>query len=461
MVQVDDDIKFSNTYNSFVLNITRFTSCFKERKKEKNQQEGKMRLSSSPALSNLLDGRKRRMKNRRELSISGGISTCVLFLLLINVYESPNTTRVLAIRRPCSNSQIHNRKSHLTKIQQTNLLRRIARGGNDGGGGNWRSGNSSPRIIEANPEYVNYKPQPSQQQRSRSCTSNEHEEWLQQQQQLFTPGSSNANSYYGAASSASSTSILGFIQNYFSNLRKLSPTLYYTTLSCIGVFFVWRLPIFTSRNPATKRVAKIVTNLLVCSQQSCIETFGLSLLTACISHISVRHLLMNLFTLLHVGPTVKREILSHQRQGTGKKTDIWPLMLGSAVVGNFLFLLANYSKGKEAACLGLSGVTMALVALLASTYPNRVFGIMVFGIFPVRLPASYILQMLLLVSVVGALVPSMGGGNIAHWTHLGGLVYGIAFYELNINKSNKRFAFLANNNNKWRSLSPSSSSSQW
>lgn len=157
------------------------------------------------------------------------------------------------------------------------------------------------------------------------------------------------------------------------------------------------------------------------------------------SHISPYHLLVNLVTLSQLGPTV-RQLLQHSRpllRSSGSwKSVMWPLMASSAIFSNGLYLLGS---PRGASSLGLSGVTMALLAIQARAYPERKYGI-VLGVIPVSLRAKELLLILLAVSLIGTWSSSASWGrwrgigssktNVAHLGHLGGLIYGLLYYEL-------------------------------
>jgi membrane associated rhomboid family serine protease len=87
--------------------------------------------------------------------------------------------------------------------------------------------------------------------------------------------------------------------------------------------------------------------------------------------------------------------------------------------------------------MGLSGVTMSLIAINARLHPQRVFGIVV-GVFPVRLPAEHMLQILLIGSLVGSFSQ---GSRIAHLAHLGGLLFGMLYYKLYLNNAARKWSF--------------------
>ncbi len=264
--------------------------------------------------------------------------------------------------------------------------------------------NSEP--IELNPDYHHYIP-----------PRNEHDAWLQQQQQqtTFTFGRRKEPSLIERA------------QNYFVVLHELSPSLFSMTLSCIGVFAMWQIPRFT------RRPNSLLYKWFVNSRANLKHTFGLSLVMSSLSHISPYHLLVNLMTLSQLGPSVKLLINQSQRfrRFPPRAPAMWPLLVSSAAFSNALFL-AGSKRG--ASSLGLSGVTMALMAIQARAYPDRRYG-MIIGVIPISLKAKHMLQLLLVVSLIGSwssssLRRNVGGSNIAHLAHLGGLVYGMIYYEL-------------------------------
>jgi len=123
---------------------------------------------------------------------------------------------------------------------------------------------------------------------------------------------------------------------------------------------------------------------------------------------------MNLMAFTSFGPPLRQTL---------KATNwpLWPLVVGAAMSGSMVFLI----KGRGA-CLGLSGVTLAFLALQAKLFPDRQLGT-VLGVFLVKVPAHLALKLLLIVSALGSLDRS---SSVAHLAHLGGLLYGMAYYEL-------------------------------
>lgn len=261
------------------------------------------------------------------------------------------------------------------------------------GGSSYNSG-----AIELNPEYHSYVP-----------PSNEHEAWLQQQQQLEQQNQpSTAKPFQQTSFSMprprnNNASLVKRIQESLEELHQVSPSLFWTTISCVTIFILWQIP----------SLQRLLLQTFVCSRSNIVRTNGASLVLSAVSHESFHHLLVNLFTLFRIGPTVKQQIIPRR--------SMWPLLLGSAVGSNALFA-AGRPKGS---CMGLSGVTMALIAIQAKAFPKQVFGV-VLGVFPVSLPAERILEILFLVSLAGTFVRR---SRIAHLTHLGGLLCGVLYYE--------------------------------
>jgi len=68
-----------------------------------------------------------------------------------------------------------------------------------------------------------------------------------------------------------------------------------------------------------------------------------------------------------------------------------------------------------------------MLAAYASSAPDRVLRIMLMGIIPVSLRAGTMVQLLLVFSLVGSLF--MPSSPIAHLAHLGGLLFGLLYYQ--------------------------------
>jgi membrane associated rhomboid family serine protease len=107
---------------------------------------------------------------------------------------------------------------------------------------------------------------------------------------------------------------------------------------------------------------------------------------------------------------------------------VWPLLLGGALAGSFSYLLFESGGG---GCIGLSAVTLSLLAVQAQLYPQNVMAFRLMGVIPVRIQAEKALRVLLVWSLWGSLwkrAGKQGGVPIAHSAHLGGLLFGIAYH---------------------------------
>jgi len=75
----------------------------------------------------------------------------------------------------------------------------------------------------------------------------------------------------------------------------------------------------------------------------------------------------------------------------------------------------------------MSFFTVALLAFDSLVYPTKELRLFV-SFFPITLPAYYLFLGLIGFSIMGMLGLA-GRSNVAHSTHLGGLVYGYLYYE--------------------------------
>jgi len=227
----------------------------------------------------------------------------------------------------------------------------------------------------------------------------------QQQQFSFSPNivtaSTSTSEYFSSLVSASVA--------YLQKLYRTSPDLLAVSVASVAIFLAWRIPALHS----------FLQSHFICNQHNIISGWrSYSLILASMSHISLAHLVVNLVTFLNLGPAVK-DILRQRRP----RWPLWPLLLGSAVTGNTAHILF----GRRDGCLGLSGVTLAMVAVLAQMYPDRILGIRFMGVFPLSMPAHILLKAMLLLSFLGSF---RSDSSVAHATHLGGLLFGVIYVEL-------------------------------
>jgi membrane associated rhomboid family serine protease len=102
------------------------------------------------------------------------------------------------------------------------------------------------------------------------------------------------------------------------------------------------------------------------------------------------------------------------------------LYFSSGIAGGLLQIIAGLAlEGRFAtAVVGASAGVFGLVAAFAMLYPERQLMLLVFFIIPVRMRAKFLLLFSGLLALFGVLV---GGGNVAHAAHLGGMLAGIGY----------------------------------
>jgi membrane associated rhomboid family serine protease len=303
-----------------------------------------------------------------------------------------------------------------------------------------RGGNLTARqgssIYELNPNYV-----PSHPQQTFPVNKPLNPNYvLPHPRQTFTvnkpvtlgdiESSSTAQSYYfddntQVFSGARHLTLVKLLKRWYHT----NPTLAQVTAACVIIFVSWQ-------NPSAHAT---LNNHFVCSRRNVVAHRWTGLLLSAISHSDLWHLVFNLAALLSLGPNVQQALeRSYQRKSTSwtlssssssSQLLLWPLMIGAALSGSVAFLALGGSKRGHGGCLGLSAVTMSLLAVYAQAFPDRILGILVAGILPVRLPAYQLLQVVLLWSLVGSVVAMRYPQGVAHSAHLGGLLFGLGYFE--------------------------------
>lgn len=144
------------------------------------------------------------------------------------------------------------------------------------------------------------------------------------------------------------------------------------------------------------------------------------LITHMFAHAGWMHILFNMYALWLFGMMLERI------WGT-KKFLIFYLVCGlGAAVAELVFV-------PNGAAIGASGAVMGLLAAFAYTYPNMEFYIIP---FPFAIKAKWIAVIYALIDLFGGI---SGGGGIAHFAHLGGLVTGLILMKFWISKSARRY----------------------
>lgn len=205
--------------------------------------------------------------------------------------------------------------------------------------------------------------------------------------------------------------LMEVVQNYFASLRQFSPTLFYGTTSSLFFFLLWQF------QSSSHLISKILRNHFVCSHYNVMKKkrFHAAFLSA-FSHASLHHLVVNLYAFSMFGRSVKQTLAN---QGV----DLCPFVFAAAIFSSLTFLALDKGGGS---CIGLSGVTLALLAFDSLVYPSKELR-MVVSFIPIQLPAYYLFLGLVGISCAG--IMGLIGGNVAHSTHLGGLIFGRLFFE--------------------------------
>lgn len=132
-------------------------------------------------------------------------------------------------------------------------------------------------------------------------------------------------------------------------------------------------------------------------------------------HGSFSHLLFNMLSLFIFGSMVEKRI------GTNEFL-LYYMVVG--VLSGIASFISYYLAGTNVILVGASGALYGILLIFAVFYPYSV--IYIFGILPIRAPILVILYAIieLYSHVFGR------GGNIAHLTHLSGLVFGYLYCRI-------------------------------
>ncbi len=132
-------------------------------------------------------------------------------------------------------------------------------------------------------------------------------------------------------------------------------------------------------------------------------------------HGGFSHLLFNMLSLYIFGSMVEKRV------GT-KEFLLFYMLVG--VLSGVASFVSYYLAGTNVILVGASGALYGMLLIFAVFYPYSV--IYIFGILPIRAPILVILYAIieLYSHVFGR------GGNIAHLTHLSGLVFGYLYCRI-------------------------------
>jgi membrane associated rhomboid family serine protease len=217
---------------------------------------------------------------------------------------------------------------------------------------------------------------------------------------------------------------VGAATRYIRTLHGSNFPLSVTAWGSVLVFCLWQLchlpyPLFQ------RELLSFLQRYFVCSRGNVHHVWRLPSVVLCaMSHMNFAHLVVNLYAFLRFGPDIFTVLnIRANRQK-------FLLLLGSALSGSLSYLLFDRNG---AGCLGLSSVTFTFIALYSQLFPQRILRLLLVGIIPVRMTAQQLLFGGLLWSTIGTLMSYIGSrpsSNTAHSAHLGGLIYGLAYYKL-------------------------------
>lgn len=253
----------------------------------------------------------------------------------------------------------------------------------------------------------------------------------------------NNNMQNGFSTTSSRTKLpplTQIITSYIQKLHAKSPTLSVVTTSSIVVFFLWQCTSIWSHK-RKNHLLSFLRNHFVCSKHTILQKrYVDAAFLASISHISFTHLVFNLYVFLSLG----KQLLS-----IISPLPIWPIVMGSSLLGSlsFISLTSPNHSNNSGGCLGLSGVTSSFLSIYALRYPTNILHMRLpwplWALFPdatIQLAAIHVLQLFGGVTLLCVILPWIRGSlsngssrssnkNIAHATHLGGLVFGWIYVE--------------------------------
>lgn len=139
-------------------------------------------------------------------------------------------------------------------------------------------------------------------------------------------------------------------------------------------------------------------------------------------HAGIFHILINMLFLWMFGSDVERRI--------GRKSFLIIYIL-CGIFGAGLFSLSNFSSIKNdypIRLVGASGAVSGIIVAFAMIFPDRKIVFLLAFVFPIVLPAKYFVLGLFIIEILSEL--GRAGGNVAHITHLGGMVFAYLYMKL-------------------------------
>lgn len=285
----------------------------------------------------------------------------------------------------------------------------------------WRSASETAAPVVSQPEYAPLDDTTLTYPSSQSSIQDKSMESISSDSLPTVSGMEYRAGSVVWGKTSQSASWLDTAKSQYLALYRTSPALTTIMVSCVAIFLAWQI----------QPRSTLLHRYFVVSRANMQASRWPSTLLSSVSHIDFWHLLVNLYGLWSFGPVVQR-ILGQNGQS------ILPFLGGAALTSSLTFLyLQNYSGAGGA--LGLSGVTLALLAVYARTFPNQVLGMRLAGVIPVRMKAENFLKCLTIWSFLGSFARVQS--NVAHASHLGGLLFGVVYNELFLRQARQPKAF--------------------
>ncbi len=140
------------------------------------------------------------------------------------------------------------------------------------------------------------------------------------------------------------------------------------------------------------------------------------LVTYMFLHGGIWHLALNMLILWMFGSTLEARL--------GSKRFL-QLYFISGVGAGLCHALASW--GSRIPMLGASGAIFALLIAYAMLFPDRYITLLLFFVFPVTLKAKHLVLGFVLLEILAVISAAPDG--VAHYAHLGGLVFGYAYMK--------------------------------
>lgn len=147
-------------------------------------------------------------------------------------------------------------------------------------------------------------------------------------------------------------------------------------------------------------------------------------LTFQILHAGWLHLLLNCWAIFVFGPPL---------EATLGKSRLATLYFLSGVAGGALQVFASLLSYPRfgGPVVGASAGVFGLIAAFTSSFPDARMTLLLFFVIPVRMTANRMLTVAGIITAIGIIFPNkLLGAHVAHAAHLGGLISGLIFVRL-------------------------------